>query len=1289
MPHPSDGVDKRLLEDDTDAVLRQVKTRKIEFYDGQKPPADTCKRRLANDKYTVGWICAIRTEYIAARAVLDERHEEAESVSSNDNNAYTLGTIGKHNVVVAVLPNGEYGIAAAASVARDMLSSFPNIRCGLMVGIGGGAPSRKHDIRLGDIVVSTPRGRESGVFQYDFGKTIQDQEFRRTAFLNRPPTLLLTAVSHLAAQHEEEGHYLEYTINSILEKQPRLRRKYKRPDQSSDRLYQSGVTHPPDDESGCAAICGDDPSNLIARPDRAKDEDNPAIHYGLIASANQLMKDALLRDKLAAEKDVLCFEMEAAGLMNHFPCLVIRGICDYSDTHKNDEWQGYAAMAAAAYAKDLLRQIAPQKVEAEKRISDIIPCDSEREKREAILNWFAPTDFYTQQNDLISRRQKGTGQWFLDSAEFKKWIKTEKQILFCPGIPGAGKTVLTSIVVEQLTARANSQQNTGVTYLYCAFHRQDEQNADELLAIVLKQLAQSQSPLPANMVSVYDKNKDKQQRPSFEQITSTLHQVAALYSRIFIVIDALDECSDRCRTGLLSEIFKLQAKSRANVFATSRDIPNITEKFNGCTSLRIHATQEDIMRYIDGHMSQLQPCVQHSSDLQGKIKSKISKSVGGMFLLVQLYMDSLIDKTTPNKVINALEILPKGPDALSHAYGEAIKRIRSQRDGFRRLAEDTLLWLTCTKRLLTILELRHALAVQPGNSEFDENDLEDANVITSILQSHPFYDYATHNWGHHARVASIKGDKMILDFLENDEKVSASSQAMMTSKAYIGYNKETPWKMAGMHLAAIFGLSCEIIISLLERSHGLNVRDTYGRTPLAWAAEEGHKAVVNLLLAQEGIDEDSEDNFGRTPLSLAAEKGHEAVVEALLARDSVEAHSCDIFDQTPLLWAAENGHEAVVKLLLERADIDVNFKEMYFQKTPLSAAAEKGHEAVVKLLLAREDVNVNYKDGVGRTPLSLAAEKGHAVVVKLLLAREDLNVDDKDNVGRTPLLLAAENGHEAIVKLLLTKIGIDRDSARKLYGQAPLLRVVDAAKISYGWTPVPFVVEKGYMSVSQLLIMDMNLTDQVGRTPLLWAAEMGHEVAVRVLLEKGADIESKDLGGRTPLQWAAKGNHEAVTELLLEMGAIIDSRDLFGQTPLIQVAKGGHQTVARLLLAKDADMESKDCRGHSPLSWAAKNGDVVITKLLLEKGATVESKDKTRQTPLSWAARMGHENVVMLLLEKDADMESKDLRDQTPLLHAVKNGHKTIVKLLLEKGADIMANYEDGQTSGLSCSAEA
>jgi nucleoside phosphorylase len=322
--------------------------------------------------YTVGWICAIRTEYVAAQAFLDDKHEGPEYVSPNDNNDYTLGRVGKHNVVIAVLPHGEYGISSATGVAKDMLNTFPNVRIGLMVGIGGGAPSPKHDIRLGDIVVSASGDGKGGVFHHDFGKRIQGQNFQNTGFLNQPPIVLRTAVNGLMAQYEIEGHRIGDAINSVFDRKPRLRKNYKRPEPSTDRLYQAGVTHPLNVDSSCAVVCGSDPSNLILRPERTQDEDNPAIHYGLIASANQLMKNALVRDRLAAEKDVLCFEMEAAGLMNHFPCLVIRGICDYSDTHKNKEWQGYAAMTAAAYAKDLLCRIAPNKVEAEKRIREIV-----------------------------------------------------------------------------------------------------------------------------------------------------------------------------------------------------------------------------------------------------------------------------------------------------------------------------------------------------------------------------------------------------------------------------------------------------------------------------------------------------------------------------------------------------------------------------------------------------------------------------------------------------------------------------------------------------------------------------------------------------------------------------------------------------------------------------------------------------------------------------------------------------------------------------------------------------
>jgi len=348
----------RNADGDEQAVFGEPKKRKI---DREPDPKD----------YTVGWICAIHTEYVAAGAFLDEEYVFPDDLSPNDNNNYTLGKVGKHNVVIAVLPNGQYGTVAAARVAANMLNSFPNIRIGLMVGIGGGVPT-KHHIRLGDIVVSTPGDAMSGVFQYDFGKTIQNESFRSTRFLNQPPMVLQTAVNGLKADYERKGHQLDEAINRILEKNPRLRQKYERPDPRSDRLYQSKVVHPSDDKASCVGICDVDPSNLIPRPERTENEDNPAIHYGLIASANQVMKDALVRDTLAQDKDVLCFEMEAAGLMNDFPCLVIRGICDYSDSHKNKEWQGYAAMAAAAYAKDLLCRIPPNRVEAEKRIADVL-----------------------------------------------------------------------------------------------------------------------------------------------------------------------------------------------------------------------------------------------------------------------------------------------------------------------------------------------------------------------------------------------------------------------------------------------------------------------------------------------------------------------------------------------------------------------------------------------------------------------------------------------------------------------------------------------------------------------------------------------------------------------------------------------------------------------------------------------------------------------------------------------------------------------------------------------------
>lgn len=160
--------------------------------------------------------------------------------------------------------------------------------------------------------------------QYDYGKTIQGRNFEVTGTLNQPPMFMLTAISSLKAEYVRGGHNINSTIEKVLESNKWPKPKYGRPDGSTDRLYDSNWVHQGSDNESCEVSCGS--GKLKSRHERSDEEDNPKIHYGLIASGNQLVKDATLRDRLSAEKGVLCFEMEAAGLMNHFPCLVIRGI---------------------------------------------------------------------------------------------------------------------------------------------------------------------------------------------------------------------------------------------------------------------------------------------------------------------------------------------------------------------------------------------------------------------------------------------------------------------------------------------------------------------------------------------------------------------------------------------------------------------------------------------------------------------------------------------------------------------------------------------------------------------------------------------------------------------------------------------------------------------------------------------------------------------------------------------------------------------------------------------------
>jgi nucleoside phosphorylase len=276
--------------------------------------------------YTVGWICVkVTNEAVAARAMLDERHGYIDLSGQGDPIQYFGGRIGKHNVIIGC--SGEAGLNPANNVATNMSRSFKNIKVGLLCGMGGGNPSEKHDIRLGDVVVGMPEGQHSGVTQYNAGKTTEDG-FLRKASYNRPPQSLIQAVASRKTDLIEGLDTWKKRLNSA----PKDWGSF---DNLTDILYEG--------------------QHKLPRPDNRE----PKVHYGLIASGDLVVKADRSRRELVQQiqDDVLCFEMEAAGIINTFPCLVVRGISNYSDRYKNDDWQQYASSAAAAYCKYLLEVV--------------------------------------------------------------------------------------------------------------------------------------------------------------------------------------------------------------------------------------------------------------------------------------------------------------------------------------------------------------------------------------------------------------------------------------------------------------------------------------------------------------------------------------------------------------------------------------------------------------------------------------------------------------------------------------------------------------------------------------------------------------------------------------------------------------------------------------------------------------------------------------------------------------------------------------------------------------------
>ncbi|OJD15801.1 hypothetical protein AJ78_03981 [Emergomyces pasteurianus Ep9510] len=936
----------------------------------------------SRDDYTVGWICALPLEMAAAKATLDHIHADLPAdLSLNDSNAYVLGSLNGHNIVVACLPFGVYGTTSAATVAAQMLASFKFIRFSLMVGIGGGVPATKEDVRLGDIVVSRPSAARPGIIQYDFGKKVGEGQFTSTGALNKPSTLLLTAAGKVETNNILGESRIPSYINKIVEKDPLV---FAHPGQEQDLVFDSNYDHIA--ELGDDATCDQcDPGRLLHRSPRASQY--PKVHYGLVASGNQVMRHGGTRDKLAREYGILCFEMEAAGLMDIAQCLVIRGICDYADSHKTKVWQGYAAAAAAAYANELLSLIPPApKPRPQASVTDSMVA--------TVLDALLLTRPEVDRSSLIAlkgRRVAGTCEWLLQHDRYQRWLSgPDSPLLWISGGPGKGKTILSIYITEELESMVDSAQGV-LLYYFCSNRDKNRNTAVTIMRGLLHQWLSIQPHLARHIQNYFDGSETTKYTTSsficlWKLFLSLLHHTEA--PQVVCVLDGLDECeveSLKQLLDVLGEYFsesEVKPKACLKVILISRPQPAILEsKLHRFPRIKLDDSdlevRQDVEKYISAKVAELAAENILSEDRLLQIHQTLMASAEGTFLWVGFVADELKGRSWL-KINDILRGIPKG-------LGGIYRRLLQQVEDKEKLVP-ILQWIVLAARPMTVDELAVAAEIKGSDAltpaeilkdrlascgllvkidgnvvnlvhesarEFFQSDqinMDEINIfhmnhtthrrlmrtclgliegsykspgsISNASLHNSLLTYASLYWPEHFRHAFFSPEAQFEfsgQFFRAESPVREDWWKFYWDREQYG---GAPPSFTLLHLAAYFGnLAWAKVLLKHHAADGIPFRrrtsrkDTYGRTPLFWAATRGHRDVVELLL-DHGANINSKDRDKLTALHIAVTGEHKDVVSLLLDR-SARIEDKGSYGDTPLIRAIQANSKDIVKLLLE------------------------------------------------------------------------------------------------------------------------------------------------------------------------------------------------------------------------------------------------------------------------------------------------------------------------------------------------------------------------------------